>query len=80
MSNVRQILVSALGLALVGVGLSACGQKGSLYLPTDPAAKDRATLPQVLVPGRNAAENPAASAQPPTAESNTPAKPNGDAK
>jgi predicted small lipoprotein YifL len=46
----RQILVSAIGLVLVGAGVSACGQKGALYLPTDPAAKDRATLPQVLTP------------------------------
>ena len=51
MLNVRQILVSAIGLALVGVGLTACGQRGALYLPTDPAAKDRATLPELLLPG-----------------------------
>jgi predicted small lipoprotein YifL len=30
--------------------LSACGQKGSLYLPTEAAARNRATLPQVLLP------------------------------
>jgi predicted small lipoprotein YifL len=29
---------------------SACGQKGSLMLPTEPAAQNRATLPQVLNP------------------------------
>ncbi|WP_088955852.1 LPS translocon maturation chaperone LptM [Variovorax sp. HW608] len=64
--SVRQILVSAVGLALVGVGLSACGQKGSLYLPTDPAAKDRATLPQVLIPGRTTTtETPTKPAQAP---------------
>lgn len=79
MSNVRQILVSAVGLALVGVGLSACGQKGPLYLPTDPAAKDRATLPQILVPGRSTTENPASSTQPPASENGT-AKPTGDTK
>jgi predicted small lipoprotein YifL len=50
MSNVRQILVSAIGLVLVGVALGGCGQKGALYLPTDPAAKDRATLPDLLLP------------------------------
>lgn len=32
--------------------LAACGQKGDLFLPTDPAATHRATLPQVLIPGR----------------------------
>jgi len=51
MLNVRQILVSAAGLTLIGVALAGCGQKGSLYLPTDPAAKGRATLPQALLPG-----------------------------
>jgi predicted small lipoprotein YifL len=64
MLNVRQILVSALGLALVGVGLTACGQKGSLYLPTDPLAKERATLPGLLLP-----------APPPTAADDVPPKP-----
>jgi len=64
MLNVRQILVSALGLALVGVGLTACGQKGSLYLPTDPLAKERATLPGLLLP-----------APPPTAVGDVPPKP-----
>ncbi|WP_077001288.1 lipoprotein [Variovorax sp. KK3] len=50
MSNVRQILVSAIGLVLVGVALGGCGQKGALYLPTDPAAKGRATLPELVMP------------------------------
>jgi len=50
MLNVSQILVSAIGLAALGVGLAGCGQRGPLYLPTDPAAANRATLPQVLVP------------------------------
>jgi hypothetical protein len=31
--------------------LAGCGQRGPLYLPTEPAAANRATLPQVLVPG-----------------------------
>ena len=63
MLNVRQILVSALGLALVGVLLTACGQKGSLYLPTDPMAKERSTLPGLLLP-----------TPPATASGDTPAK------
>jgi len=50
-----QILVSAparrLALAAAVVAaLAACGQKGPLFLPTDPAAAERATLPQSLSP------------------------------
>ena len=30
--------------------LGACGQQGALYLPTEPAAANRATLPQTLLP------------------------------
>lgn len=37
--------------AIALLGLAGCGQRGPLYLPTDPAAAGRATLPQVLVPG-----------------------------
>ncbi|MGZ5848267.1 MAG: LPS translocon maturation chaperone LptM, partial [Ramlibacter sp.] len=33
------------------LALTACGQRGPLYLPTDPAAAGRPTLPQVLIPG-----------------------------
>ena len=50
MLKVRQILVSAAGLFILGVGLVGCGQKGELYLPTDPAAANRATLPSLLRP------------------------------
>ncbi|RYZ02689.1 MAG: hypothetical protein EOO24_14270 [Comamonadaceae bacterium] len=50
-----QILVSAsrrrLALAACGVVLlSACGQKGPLFLPTGPEAAGRATLPETLSP------------------------------
>ena len=48
MLKVRQILVSVLGLCVIGVALGGCGQKGPLYFPTDPAAANRATLPTVL--------------------------------
>lgn len=41
---------SVLLAAAVALMLSACGQKGSLYLPTEPAAAGRATLPQSLIP------------------------------
>lgn len=55
MYGVLQILVSArsrrLALAAAGVAiLAACGQKGPLFLPTEPAAAGRATLPQTLAP------------------------------
>lgn len=32
------------------VALGGCGQRGPLYLPKDAAAKDRATLPDLLTP------------------------------
>lgn len=59
MLNAQRILVSAnsraaLGVAVLSalvVSVSACGQRGPLYLPTDPAAAQRATLPQTVVPG-----------------------------
>lgn len=55
MLSAFQILVSApvqrLVLAAVVVtALTACGQKGPLYLPTGPAADSRATLPETLKP------------------------------
>jgi predicted small lipoprotein YifL len=43
-----QILVSTIALASSAVSLSGCGQQGPLYLPTEPAAANRATLPQTL--------------------------------
>ncbi|WP_083944223.1 MULTISPECIES: lipoprotein [unclassified Variovorax] len=77
MLNVRQILVSAIGLAIVGVALAGCGQKGALYLPTDPAATNRATLPGLLVPGSgrsDRAASPGAGAAPvPAAPDSAPA-------
>ncbi|MDM0104920.1 lipoprotein [Variovorax sp. J22R24] len=80
MLNVRQILVSAVGLALVGVGLTACGQRGALYLPTEAAAKNRATLPELLLPGSAAAPDAAAKpAQPVAPAGSAPAK-KGDAE
>ncbi|MBN8745983.1 Prokaryotic lipoprotein-attachment site [Xylophilus ampelinus] len=57
MLNLQRILGSArarfgLGVAcLAGLtSLAACGQRGPLYLPTEPAASQRATLPQIVVP------------------------------
>jgi len=51
MLKLHQILARGLvAIAAVPI-LSACGQKGVLYLPNDPAARGRATLPQTVVPG-----------------------------
>ena len=41
----RTLLALSLAFALVG-----CGQKGALFIPTDPEATERAVFPQVLVP------------------------------
>jgi predicted small lipoprotein YifL len=62
---IRQILVRALVLAAGAVAaatLVGCGQRGPLYLPTEPAAANRATLPQAVknsVPGTGPASAPA---------------------
>ena len=48
MLRIRQILVSVIVLAPVAVAISGCGQKGALFLPTEPAAAHRATLVQTL--------------------------------
>jgi predicted small lipoprotein YifL len=58
------ILVSVLALAGGAVGLAGCGQKGALFLPTEPAAAGRATLPQSLNP--LFAAPPVQAASPPT--------------
>ncbi len=85
----QKILVSTKGLrmgvasvmcALTAiVALSACGQKGSLYLPNDPEFKQRATLPDIVrrqLPGGEPAPAPAknaASAPAPAASATSPA-------
>ncbi|SFM19056.1 lipoprotein [Variovorax sp. OV329] len=70
MSNVSQILVRAIGLAVLGVSLAGCGQRGPLYLPTDPAAANRATLPQALLPiparEQSTTTTPSQQSQPPS--------------
>ncbi|WP_176667935.1 lipoprotein [Variovorax sp. SG517] len=92
MLNVHQILVSArvraalmVCLAVGAAGLvAACGQRGPLYLPTDPAAAGRATLPELMTPeslrpsssttsstpSNQAAPAPAAAASAPAGNSN----------
>jgi len=68
MLNVDQILVSAargfLGMVVLSVGLAGCGQRGPLYLPREPAAANRATLPQVLTPALPAGSAAAAPKMP----------------
>ena len=51
MLNACQILVSGAGLAVLVVGLQGCGQRGPLYMPTGAEAANRATLPQLIIPG-----------------------------
>jgi predicted small lipoprotein YifL len=46
----RTLLALSMAIALVG-----CGQKGALFIPTDPEASERAVFPQVLVPDRQPA-------------------------
>ncbi|WP_228529617.1 LPS translocon maturation chaperone LptM [Diaphorobacter caeni] len=47
-----QILFRSIALAGIAVVLLGCGQRGPLFLPTEPAAANRATLPQTLDPTR----------------------------
>lgn len=67
-------------LVAAATGLVACGQRGALYLPTDPAAAQRATLPQLMTPeslrsssSSEAAPAPAAAASAPAAGASAPA-------
>ena len=79
--------MSAAGLFAIGVGLSGCGLKGPLYMPTVPEAANRATLPSLILPSTrsdaaktapaapaDAAAEPAdAAVTPPAAASSAPA-------
>ncbi len=61
------MLVKVAVVGVVAAGLSGCGQQGALYLPTEPAAARRATLPETLRPGASSASPataPASSAVP----------------
>jgi predicted small lipoprotein YifL len=76
--GLRAAVATALCAALV---LSACGQKGNLYLPNDPEFKQRATLPDIVrrqLPGAtappvNAAPAPAAAPATPASAAAVPA-------
>ena len=61
MLKTKQILVRTLMIAIGVLSLGACGQPGALYLPTEPAAAQRATLPQTLTPVNPFEATPAAS-------------------
>ncbi|WP_087743810.1 MULTISPECIES: LPS translocon maturation chaperone LptM [unclassified Acidovorax] len=50
MLRASQILVSTLALAASAAALLGCGQRGPLYLPGAPEARQRATLPETLSP------------------------------
>mgnify|MGYP000181463760 CR=1 FL=1 len=59
-ASLRARVASALCVLLA---LTACGQKGNLYMPNDPEFKQRATLPEIVrrqLPGN--APTPAAGA------------------
>jgi len=68
--RLRTIL--ATGLALAGaILLSACGQKGPLFISHTPASQQRATLPQTVFGGAHAPASAASAASAPA----TPAPP-----
>jgi predicted small lipoprotein YifL len=48
--RIARILVIGHVLAGSAAMLTACGQKGGLYLPNTPESQGRATLPQTLNP------------------------------
>ncbi|WP_370679719.1 lipoprotein [Comamonas sp. GB3 AK4-5] len=50
MLKAPQILVRTIVLASCAAALAGCGQRGPLFLPNDPAASQRATLPEALNP------------------------------
>lgn len=83
MLQTPRILVRALShavLAVIGAGallaLAGCGQTGNLYLPKEPAAANRATLPQSMwpaMPDNKKSETPATGPSPAPVSTNIPA-------
>ncbi len=68
------VATALFALAVFSV-LSACGQKGSLYLPNDPEFQQRATLPEIVkrqLPFTEA--TPATTAVPASNPASSPAK------
>ncbi|RZJ13315.1 MAG: hypothetical protein EON50_09260 [Acidovorax sp.] len=65
MLKASQILVRTLVLAASAAAAVGCGQRGPLYLPTGPAAAQRATLPETLTPaGSNSTSSTSSGATP----------------
>jgi predicted small lipoprotein YifL len=61
-TSLRACVASTLCVLLA---LTACGQKGNLYMPNDPEFKQRATLPEIVrrqLPGNTPALAPATGA------------------
>ncbi|WP_223196275.1 LPS translocon maturation chaperone LptM [Diaphorobacter ruginosibacter] len=69
-----QILFRTIALGGIAVVTVACGQRGPLYLPTEPAAAQRATLPETLNPARKPSREaaPASTAEPSPASRSQP--------
>ncbi|HMN55778.1 MAG TPA: lipoprotein [Ottowia sp.] len=62
MSRPTALLARLIVTALATAALSACGQKGPLFIPSTPAAAQRATLPQTVFGGTAARGGAPASA------------------
>lgn len=83
MLQTPRILVRALSHAVPAViatgvllALTGCGQTGNLYLPKEPAAAGRATLPQSMwpaMPDKKAGDTPTPGQSPAPASTNAPA-------
>ncbi|RYE42740.1 MAG: hypothetical protein EOP24_31355 [Hyphomicrobiales bacterium] len=73
MLRASQILVRTIALAASAAALAACGQRGPLFLPTEPAAAQRATLPQTLNPVPSTTQSPTPAASPAAAPASSPA-------
>ena len=70
--SLRAVVASALCACVV---LTACGQKGALYMPNDPEFKQRATLPDIVrrqLPSNTAAPAAAPASGAASAPSNAP--------
>ncbi|QNP49852.1 LPS translocon maturation chaperone LptM [Diaphorobacter aerolatus] len=70
-----QILFRSIVLGAIAVVLWGCGQRGPLYLPTDAAAANRATLPQTLDPTRRSRTDTETPDSAPLTTEQTPANP-----
>ena len=75
MLKTKQILVRPLLIAIGVLSLGACGQPGALYLPTEPAAAQRATLTQTLTPANPFEAAPKPPMAPPAPKPVTPSAP-----